>query len=433
MDEEEEYEIHNNFYSRYSGIIPRAKSINASANSVIDSTTSERIYEEIESTGTSRKPVLVLPKKSLPKKSIALVTIIMILIIVNMVLSSALTVSLIKFSKKEKDLQDTYKSNATLSKENDLRMQLEMLRESCAVNGTTLISKIGDNNNDTNGLLLGSIQLQNCTSNYSVLIKTNKTICGNSSKLVKSCKMLPNSSPSGYYMILASNGSAIKVYCEMNEATCGGVSGGWMRVTSLDMKESSAKCPSSLCLNATAPRTCRRCYTPGKINFAAETYQVGVSYSSVCGRLIAFQVGRPNAYSLNFSLGVDGISLTYGSPERNIWTFIAAEYNWPSSTCPCIIPNSIKVPAPPDFISNHYFCDTALNVSSEKAEFYSENPLWDGVGCQGKNQCCSFNNPPWFHRKLPESSSMPIVMKIGLNEPPTNEDLGVEVIDIYVQ
>ena len=43
--------------------------------------------------------------------------------------------------------------------------------------------------------------------------------------------------------MLASNGSAIRVYCVMNH-TCRQISGGWMRVTSLDMKESSASCPS---------------------------------------------------------------------------------------------------------------------------------------------------------------------------------------------
>ena len=202
-----------------------------------------------------------------------------------------------------------------------MRREIQKLHESCAFVNTTNKDITGKDN--VKDIHSGSMPLQNCSSS-DFNLTNGDSVGANSSNLVTSCKMLSKSCPSGYYMILASNGSAIKVYCEMNETTCGGVSGGWMRVTSLDMKEASAKCPSSLCLNTTTPCTCRRCYAPGIINFAAETYQVGVSYSNVCGRLIAYQIGTPNAYSSVHTLGVDGVSLTYGNPEENIWTFIAA-------------------------------------------------------------------------------------------------------------
>ena len=42
-----------------------------------------------------------------------------------------------------------------------------------------------------------------------------------------SCAALPPSSPSGYYWVRASNGSAVSVYCDMTRL-CGGVTGGWM-------------------------------------------------------------------------------------------------------------------------------------------------------------------------------------------------------------
>ena len=65
---------------------------------------------------------------------------------------------------------------------------------------------------------------------------------------VSSCatlKALSPSSPSGYYWVRASNGSAVRVYCDMTRS-CGGVTGGWMRVAELDMTNSSHQCPSQL-------------------------------------------------------------------------------------------------------------------------------------------------------------------------------------------
>ena len=150
-------------------------------------------------------------------------------------------------------------------------------------------------------------------------------------KPVASCHVLSKSSPSGYYWVLFSNSSAIKVYCDMKK-TCGNITGGWMRVTSLDMKQPSFMCPSSLCLDATTHRTCRRCYNDDDDDdddddakkVSKEKYNVGVTYSRVCGRIIAYQVGRPDSYTSASTKGFDGIALTYGSPEYNIWSFVAA-------------------------------------------------------------------------------------------------------------
>ena len=245
-----------------------------------------------------------------------------------------------------------------------------------------------------------------------------------------SCSDLPNPSLSGYYRVLASNGSRIRVFCDMN-MTCGNITGGWLRVTGLDMTQPSSECPSNLCLNTTTPRTCRRCYGPGKKTPPVEKYCVG----NVCGRVIAYQIGKPNAYSLWHSHGIDGIMLTYGAPQVHIWTFVAAaqgKYRNVRHACPCLNLDDPRIPEPPEFISNHYFCDTAA-YRSEKGVYYKRNPLWDGMGCNGNNQCCSFNSPPWFYRRLPESTSKPINMNINLNGKPACEDLGIVVVDIYVQ
>ena len=118
-----------------------------------------------------------------------------------------------------------------------------------------------------------------------IVLKLNPMNTDTNTTLITSCNMLPKSSPSGYYWIVSSNHSTIRVYCDMKKS-CGNITGGWMRVTSFDMTQNSSKCPSSLCLNTSEPRTCRRCYNDGKI--PSETYDVGVTYSHVCGRVIAY-------------------------------------------------------------------------------------------------------------------------------------------------
>ena len=247
---------------------------------------------------------------------------------------------------------------------------------------------------------------------------------------ITSCSMLPKSSPSDYYWVLSSKGSTIRVYCDMKK-TCGSITGGWMRVTSLDMKQNSSKCPSRLCLDNSEPRTCRRCYHDGRI--PKEKYDVGVTYSHVCGRVIAYQVGKPDGYSLQFKKKFDGVSPFYGSLEFSIWSFVAvSEANYTdSNVCPCINPNDISIVRPSPYVGKNYFCDTATS-KAQPGVFYTKNPLWDGQGCKGSNICCSFNSPPWFYRKLPEPTTEAIVMKIKLNKDPSNEDIAIEVVDIYV-
>ena len=255
---------------------------------------------------------------------------------------------------------------------------------------------------------------------------------------ITSCTMLSKSSPSGYYWLLSSNGSRIRVYCDMNK-TCGGITGGWMRVTSLNMRQASSKCPSSLCLLQTIPiRSCGRCNGSPTPLVSSQTYLAGVSYLHVCGRIRAYQFGTPDAYSTLNSDRFDGISISYGIPEIFIWIFLAAyndkndhAYN---NTCPCADSSNTEINDPPPFIGNHYFCETVQAATSGNSYvFVLENPLWDGAGCRGVSECCSFNSPPWFHRKLQEPTMEPIVMTVRLDEPAHNEDLAIEVIDIYVQ
>ena len=241
--------------------------------------------------------------------------------------------------------------------------------------------------------------------------------------------------PSGYYWVQSCNGSAIRVYCDMTR-TCGNITGGWMRVAELDMTRNLSQCPPGLCLSTTYNRICRICSYEGGCSL--DVYPVGVSYSRVCGRVIGYQVGNPDAFSLLWSSGVDGVQITYGNPPMNIWTFAVAVdeiyNNEISSVCPCINPSDSTIQPVPSSFGNNYFCDTAGVFLPDVVDtFISNNTLWDGAGCGNQNTCCSFNNPPWFYRKLPGKTIEDIEMRVCRDENRNNEDIAIEIVDIFVQ
>ena len=261
---------------------------------------------------------------------------------------------------------------------------------------------------------------------------------------VLSCTTLPPSLPSGYYWVLSLNGTAMRVFCEM-ERSCGGITGGWTRVVKLDMANSSHQCPGDLRQRTDSNiRTCvNSAHSPGcsSTTFDVEHGQ----YSMICGRVIAYQFGTTDAFGGNRghsidSNYVDGVSLTHGSPRSHIWTFAAAldeqaHYHVnASSYCPCI--NSAEVVRhilTPVFVNHDYFCDTGGQYIYQERILYSANSLWDGVGCGRKSSCCSFNSPPWFYKDLSEDTTDDIEMRVCRDEDSSNEDIAIEMVEIYVQ
>ena len=87
----------------------------------------------------------------------------------------------------------------------------------------------------------------------------------------------PNS-PSGYYWKRATDGSAARVYCDMTRS-CGGVTGGWMRVAELDMTNSKSRCPRGLRLRTDSnKRTCGiDSSSPGCISITFPLQSLGYS------------------------------------------------------------------------------------------------------------------------------------------------------------
>ena len=100
--------------------------------------------------------------------------------------------------------------------------------------------------------------------------------------------------------------------------------------------------------------------------------------------------------------------------------------------CPCTnINNTVTIPIPP-YVGSDYFCDTA-SESHYQLRFYPNDPLWDGQGYGRLNTCCSFNNPPWFIKELPSSTSEDIEMRLCADQPRFDEDITFETIELYVQ
>ena len=254
--------------------------------------------------------------------------------------------------------------------------------------------------------------------------------------ITTSCSDLPPSCPSGYY--LTRNSSAVRVYCDMT-LSCGGVTGGWMRVAELNMTDTSQQCPSNLReRNETGIRQCR---IGGNQCFSVYYSTADVSYSRVCGRITAYQVGSTNAFR-DFYRGlattidsdyVTGVSLTCGtSPRQHIWTFAAAldkagNVESRSSHCPCQFEED--PPIPPPFVVEDYFCDAGNEEFMDMTDDagLQTDPLWDGTDCL----CCVSDNPPWFYKQLPQPTTDDIEMRACKKE--DGKNIAITEVEIYVQ
>ena len=255
-------------------------------------------------------------------------------------------------------------------------------------------------------------------------------------------KELSPTAPSGYYWLRGTGDSSVHMYCDMSRS-CGGITGGWMQVAKINMTNSSHTCPAGLKLLTTPKRLCAKNIDHG---CSSATFNLhGIRYTHVCGKIIGYQQKTPDAfwpYLNNRRLTIDntyveGISLTCGhNPRKHIWTFVAALHEVITSgthnICPCTnIHNPVTIPIPP-YVGSDYFCDTG-SENTYQYIFYPDDPLWDGQGCGRLNTCCSFNNPPWFMKELPSSTSDDIEMRLCTDSGHSDEDINFETVELYVQ
>ena len=225
--------------------------------------------------------------------------------------------------------------------------------------------------------------------------------------------------------------------------TCG-CTGGWRRVAYLDMTDPSTTCPCGWKLTGYSKRTCGRA-TDGSDTCDSATFPVrGGEYTRICGRIRAYQWGSTDGFD-NYHLGlvttiddayVDGVSVTHGTPRNHIWTFAAgiSEGNptW-SGICPCDASIDIRVPM---FIGDDYFCESGVNEPWDDNRYYTfhhNDTLWDGEDCLRSSTCCSRRNPPYFVKQLTNSTTNDIETRICLSYYLPDENIAIELVELYVQ
>ena len=170
----------------------------------------------------------------------------------------------------------------------------------------------------------------------------------------------------------------------------------------------------------------------------------GISYSHVCGRVVRYQYGTPDASLTPPSFDrnrldshyIDGISITMGPPPRkHVWSLMAghSEKLNTNANCPCNAGSQASVQS---IIGNNYmyFCESGNPNSTAPTILYSSDPLWDGQNCGSlEASCCSAPNLPWFHRKFNTSTTDFLELRVCGNAQSSGEDVPVSFYEIYVQ
>ena len=238
---------------------------------------------------------------------------------------------------------------------------------------------------------------------------------------------------------------------------CGG--SGWEQVEYLDFRDSGTSCPSAFAQTLYPERP----YTCGIKSSASGTCDLltisvgGREYSKVCGRIRAYQFGTTDGFALYVVFGItisfsylSGISITHGGtigdpsdPPTHIWSFVAGLTQFQStaspgflrSHCPCGLG-----PDPPDFVGEDYFCESVIeediqpsNVDEFDSTFHFRSVLWDGEGCGDEAECCSRIKHPYFVKQLEASTMDDIDLRLCLSNDITQENIAIELIELYVQ
>ena len=246
-----------------------------------------------------------------------------------------------------------------------------------------------------------------------------------SSHPAKSCRdiyinNMASRGQSGYYWIKTDD--EYRVYCDM-ELTCGGITGGWMRIANIDTTQGD-HCPTGW-KKITQPRSlCRGsgdtagCYSAYFSNDKAE-------YNSICGKLRGYQKASPDGFHTDTTIDkpyLDGVSITVGNPRKHVWSFAVGNwYGVHANNCPC---TSTTAKRPPVFVKDHYYCESGGAES---------DPLWDGRGCPSSSNCCSTLGAPWFYRHFTEPESGAVEVRICHDQEYSDEATLLEQVELYVQ
>ena len=243
-----------------------------------------------------------------------------------------------------------------------------------------------------------------------------------------------SSASSGYYQIQTANGGLEQVYCDMEGANCGG-EGGWTRVFRLNMTDPSSQCPTGFSLTTQGGvRFCTSSNTAAGCT-GIDTDNFGHSYTQVCGFIRGYAIntvdgfgitGRSPSEPLSGNY-VDGVSITYGTPPNHLWTYVAGnrETGIEEFDCPCNTGSDTSIV--PSYVGSDYYCESSSFTNTA-------DPLWDGMQCGGdEGPCCTSPTLPWFSRNMLNPTNDDILMRVCLDQPSGDENIGLESAEIYIK
>jgi len=214
---------------------------------------------------------------------------------------------------------------------------------------------------------------------------------------------------SGYYMLNSESGQSVSMYCDMVKE-CGGITGGWMRVTNFDI----GNCPEgfrTVYLAGSQKGCALQKVEPGCTSLFFSSF--GIKYSQVCGIIRGYSTGEPDGFRYNINRDrvklydsfVDGIVL--GKESSHIWTFTGV-------VCNC----NRQFP----FMKESYSCDNAgCNAAAEVCKRF----LWSDSLCS--------KVLPWFYKKGLSFTSNPIRMNMCRDQSSLDEDLVIAHLELFVQ
>jgi hypothetical protein len=215
----------------------------------------------------------------------------------------------------------------------------------------------------------------------------------------------------------------------------------WYQLVAINTSTADSQCPDGWVEeNEGGVRACGR----GSVAASCQSIYLNnirqIDYTRVCGRAIGYQYGHPDAFARRDSdvtadqNYADGLSITHGFPRQHIWTYAAAvrDGDVPFDSiyhCPCSINPGAS---PPCFVGNNWYCESGNPNMNSPTSVLSNDLLWDGVDCEGT--CCSNGkSPPWFSVQLPAPTNDYIEARICANEHSDDEDVFINVFEIYIQ
>ena len=82
-------------------------------------------------------------------------------------------------------------------------------------------------------------------------------------------------------------------------------------------------------------------------------------------------------------------------------------------------------------MGENYFCESGDVGTSQNGQWYFDDPLFDSQGCPAGSTCCN-RGGPWFSTSADQEVNDDIEVRICFYHDSTNDDLGLEHLEIYI-